>query len=237
MVACGFVFVQAIAALAVAALTVSKGSGGGGGSGDDNSGGATNTKQLSSQLVARVVEFKHKGRTMSAVMQAGMMSRCKGFATVSSRPRHVPSASVVPSHKRAFQGGAGARQAILCTRVCRRSRNKFQVTRAQKEDGENVALSVVKTAVNAAAGLVPDSVPRPVAKGGVVAVLAGTSFLALKAVLSTFISLLAIAALAVAALTVSKGSGGGGGSGDDNSGGEGGDDALEEARRIMDKYK
>ena len=80
--------------------------------------------------------------------------------------------------------------------------------------------------------VVPESVPRPVANA-IVGVV-GFSFVALvlKSILNTALTLLFVAGGAY--LYLSRGDGGGGGGG---GGGSGGNDALEDARKIMEKYK
>eukprot|EP00242_Pyramimonas_sp_CCMP2087_P004744 CAMPEP_0198211856 /NCGR_PEP_ID=MMETSP1445-20131203/25382_1 /TAXON_ID=36898 /ORGANISM="Pyramimonas sp., Strain CCMP2087" /LENGTH=181 /DNA_ID=CAMNT_0043886205 /DNA_START=113 /DNA_END=658 /DNA_ORIENTATION=+ len=176
-------------------------------------------------------------------LQAGVSHCCNTSAGASSHWKGKARASrrtlVAPIIRQAFRGGASlasVRRAITCTRTRSIRGNTRFLPRAENDGQDTVtkALSVAKSAVNTAANLVPESVPRPIAKGGVVTVAFGIALFALKAVLSTFFSILAIGALGVTLLTLSKGSKGDGGGGGD---GDGGDDSLEEARRIMDKYK
>lgn len=95
--------------------------------------------------------------------------------------------------------------------------------------------------VDAAADLVPESVPRPVAKAGVALAGAGVAFWLLQKVVSTVITLAVIGAGLYFYLgrggasdegagSSSRRSGGGNNNDDDD------DDPLAEARRIMSKY-
>lgn len=99
----------------------------------------------------------------------------------------------------------------------------------QEEAAPTAALKMGNTAVTALAKLIPESVPRPVAKTAVTVTLLGGGFLAFKAMFSAIFSFVLIVAVGITLLAL----GGGGDAGDD----EGGDDALDEARKIMDKYK
>jgi TATA-binding protein-associated factor len=102
------------------------------------------------------------------------------------------------------------------------------------------ALKVGGGLVDAAADMVPPSVPRPVAKAGVALAGAGVAFWLLQKVVSTVITLAVIGGGLYFYLARSGGDGGersssssskGGGGGDDDD-----DDPLAEARRIMSKY-
>lgn len=103
----------------------------------------------------------------------------------------------------------------------------------------STALSAATAAVDAATSLVPESVPRPLAKGGIAAVgvLLLVSFVG--KLISTVVFLGLLAAGGYFLLQQQGGSGSGGGKGKKKGGGSGnaGSDALAEARRIMDKYK
>jgi hypothetical protein len=92
--------------------------------------------------------------------------------------------------------------------------------------------------------VVPESIPRPAAK--VIVGFVGFSVVALvlKSILSTALTLLVVVGGGYLYLTRGGGGGGddggggggGGGGGSRGSGGSG-SDALDDARRIMDKYK
>lgn len=95
-----------------------------------------------------------------------------------------------------------------------------------------------KNALDAGTDLVPATIPRGVARIIVGVVGAAVLTYALRALFSTALFVLAIGGFSyLAYIYVNKdkdsGSGGGGGSGSSRST----DDSLEEARRIMDKYK
>lgn len=108
------------------------------------------------------------------------------------------------------------------------------------------ALATGKGLVESAASLVPESVPRPVAKGGVAVVGGLLAFTLLQKLVSTVLTVALLGGAAWWYFQSSSSGGGGGSSGDagSSSGGGGGrrdddalDDPLAEARRIMDKYK
>lgn len=100
------------------------------------------------------------------------------------------------------------------------------------------ALDVGKGLVDSAANLVPESVPRPVAKTGVAVVGGLIAFTILQKLIST---VLTIALLGGAAWFYFQYSGSDNGSSSKSSGKQDSDvdldDPLAEARRIMDKYK
>ena len=103
------------------------------------------------------------------------------------------------------------------------------------------AIQTGKEAVDMGASLIPDKVPRPIAKGIVAIVSTVTLFSLVKSVLSTFVTVTLVGV--VGWLWVNNNSMGGESntdsdvekSGDDDPASE--DDPLEEARRIMSKYK
>lgn len=115
----------------------------------------------------------------------------------------------------------------------RRRRHAPRPPAASKDDESFVSTAVkaASSAADAAAGLVPEAVPRPVAKGGVVVV----GGLVVASVAGKLVSTLLFWGAVLGGgwlLFKSSGSGGGGGGSSGSS-----DDPLAEARRIMDKYK
>lgn len=93
------------------------------------------------------------------------------------------------------------------------------------------ALKAAEPVVDAAASLVPSSVPRPAARAAAVALAGGASLWLLSTLLNTALTLVLLAGFAFAAYTWSSGGGGkggkagGGGSSDE-------DDPLERARKA-----
>lgn len=85
----------------------------------------------------------------------------------------------------------------------------------------------------------PESVPRPAAKVIVGVVGFFLIALALKSILNTALTLLVVVAGGYLYFTRGGEGGGGGGDGGGSGGGGGGSgsDALEDSRRIMEKYK
>ena len=119
--------------------------------------------------------------------------------------------------------------------LCRASRDDDDDDDDDKNALLSTALSAATAAVDAAASLVPASVPRPVAKGGIAAVGAVLLVSFVGKLISTvvFLGLLAAGGYFLLQQQGSSGSGKG-----KKKGGSGaGSDALAEARRIMDKYK
>lgn len=122
------------------------------------------------------------------------------------------------------------------------TRSTVVLCRASKGDDSDssnnalisTALSAATAAIDAAASLVPDSVPRPVAKGGVAAVGAILLVSFVGKLISTVVFLTLLAAGGY--FLLQQQGAGGSGSGK-KKGGSGSSDALAEARRIMDKYK
>ena len=129
------------------------------------------------------------------------------------------------------------------------SRAPVVLCRASRDDDDDdnkgalisTALSAATAAVDAAASLVPDSVPRPLAKGGIAAVGAVLLVSFVGKLISTVVFLGLLAAGGYFLLQQQGSGGGSGGKGKKKGGGGGGggagSDALAEARRIMDKYK
>lgn len=104
------------------------------------------------------------------------------------------------------------------------------------------ALGVARSVVETASDLVPESVPRPVAKGGVAVAGGIIAFWLLQKVVSTVLTLVLLGGAAYLYFRSSSSdsdSGGSSGGGSSSSGGRGDDldDPLTDARRIMDKYK
>ncbi|KAL4190918.1 hypothetical protein AMTRI_Chr07g27000 [Amborella trichopoda] len=101
------------------------------------------------------------------------------------------------------------------------------------------AWRVGKDGLEAGTNLVPDSVPRPIARIGVAVLTLTLSLYVLKSLLSTAFFVLAMMGLiyfVFIALNKDEGPGrGGGGGGGDGTSST--DETLEEARRIMEKYR
>ncbi|XP_058101277.1 uncharacterized protein LOC131245686 [Magnolia sinica] len=98
------------------------------------------------------------------------------------------------------------------------------------------ALRVGKDGIEAGTNLVPDVVPRPIARIGIAVVILTVSLFVLKSLLSTAFFVLAMMGLiyfVYITLNKDEGPGGGGGTG----AGATEEETLEEARRIMEKYK
>ncbi|KAK1558620.1 hypothetical protein Q3G72_004684 [Acer saccharum] len=104
------------------------------------------------------------------------------------------------------------------------------------------AWKVGKDGIEAGTSLVPDSVPRPVARISVTVVALTLSLFVLKSFLSTAFFVLATMGLAYFIFIAlnkddrSRGSGGSTSKSTENRGSTATEEALEEARRIMDKY-
>ncbi|KAJ4826723.1 hypothetical protein Tsubulata_020989, partial [Turnera subulata] len=93
---------------------------------------------------------------------------------------------------------------------------------------------VAKDGIDAGTDLVPDSVPRPIARVSVTLVVLAVSLFVFKSFLSTAFFVLAMMGLVYFVfIALNKDQGPRGGGGGTNSS----EDPLEEARRIMDKYK
>ncbi|KAH7838572.1 hypothetical protein Vadar_028394 [Vaccinium darrowii] len=95
---------------------------------------------------------------------------------------------------------------------------------------------VGKDGIEAGTNLVPDSVPRPIARISVTVIAATLTLYVFKSVLSTaffVLSMMGLIYLAFIAMNKDDNSKGGGGPGGTTST----EDSLEEARRIMEKYK
>eukprot|EP00270_Netrium_digitus_P004297 TRINITY_DN1530_c0_g1_i2.p1 TRINITY_DN1530_c0_g1~~TRINITY_DN1530_c0_g1_i2.p1 ORF type:complete len:192 (-),score=48.80 TRINITY_DN1530_c0_g1_i2:151-726(-) len=112
---------------------------------------------------------------------------------------------------------------------------------AKKDDGiqsyVTTAARVGLEALESATSLVPASVPRPVARAGVAGAAVILSLTLISAAFNTLITLLVVGGLSYAAVVYFTGGRGGGSSGGGATGGISPDDSLEEAKRIMEKYK
>ncbi|XP_042491035.1 uncharacterized protein LOC122070872 [Macadamia integrifolia] len=96
---------------------------------------------------------------------------------------------------------------------------------------------VAKDGIEAGTNLVPDSIPKPIARVSVAGVALTISLFVLKSFLSTaffVLGTMGFVYFAFIAMNKDEGPKGGGGPG---GGTTGVDDSLEEARRIMEKYK
>ncbi|XP_026400964.1 uncharacterized protein LOC113296826 isoform X2 [Papaver somniferum] len=114
--------------------------------------------------------------------------------------------------------------------------NDFSIVAAQSNLFYKV-WSVGKDGIEAGTNLVPSSVPRPVAKISVTVGAAALSLFVLKSLLSTVTFVLAMMGIiyfVYIALNKDEGPRGGGGGTTTTTTDE---DSLEEARRIMEKYK
>ncbi|XP_065875094.1 uncharacterized protein [Euphorbia lathyris] len=124
-------------------------------------------------------------------------------------------------------------------KLARRSSRSFPVIFAAQSRFFKViqtAWKVGKDGIEAGTSMVPDSVPRPVARISVTAVALAISLFLFKSILSTVFFALATMGFVYfvfIALNKDQGPKGGGGSGGSSSS----EDPLEEARRIMEKYK
>lgn len=97
------------------------------------------------------------------------------------------------------------------------------------------ALKVAKDGIETGTSFIPDSVPRPIAKIGVTGVLGVVALFLLKSFLSSLFFLLSMMGLIYFAfITLNKDERPKGGEGDTFTTD---DESLEEARRIMEKYK
>ncbi|XP_022159605.1 uncharacterized protein LOC111025970 [Momordica charantia] len=95
-----------------------------------------------------------------------------------------------------------------------------------------------KDGIEAGTGLVPDSVPRPIARISVAIVASTIALFLLKSVLSTALFVLAMmGAIYFVFIALNKDEGPRGGGGSPSSSTTSTEETLEEARRIMEKYK
>lgn len=97
-----------------------------------------------------------------------------------------------------------------------------------------------KDGIEAGTNLVPESVPRPIARISVTVVTLAVALFVFKSFLSTAFFVLAMMGLiyfTFIALNKDDGPRGGGGGGGVDGGTPSTEDSLEEARRIMEKYK
>eukprot|EP00879_Flechtneria_rotunda_P001202 GHRR01001349.1.p1 GENE.GHRR01001349.1~~GHRR01001349.1.p1 ORF type:complete len:154 (+),score=41.52 GHRR01001349.1:415-876(+) len=100
------------------------------------------------------------------------------------------------------------------------------------------AIQTGKGFVESAANLVPESVPRPVAKGGVAVAGVILAFWVLQKLVSTVLTIALLGGAAWFYFQYGGGNGSAGAAGSSSKGSDASlDDPLAEARRIMDKYK
>nr|XP_016475465.1 PREDICTED: uncharacterized protein LOC107797118 [Nicotiana tabacum] len=135
------------------------------------------------------------------------------------------------------------KQTALSTKQLKnlRSHNKFQATPLIFAAQFNflkvlqTTWRVGKDGIEAGTSMVPDAIPRPIARIAVTVVSGALALFALKSFLSTAFFVLAMMGViyfGFIALNKDDGPKGGGGTGTTSV-----DDSLEEARRIMEKYK
>ncbi|KAI3960053.1 hypothetical protein MKW98_016777 [Papaver atlanticum] len=130
--------------------------------------------------------------------------------------------------------------AIRLRSQSKKKSNDFSIVAAQSNLFYKViqtVWSVGKDGIEAGTNLVPSSVPRPLAKISVTVGAAALSLFVLKSLVSTVTFVLAMMGLiyfAYIALNKDEGPRGGGGGTTTTTTDE---DSLEEARRIMEKYK
>ncbi|CAM8959289.1 unnamed protein product [Rhodiola kirilowii] len=125
--------------------------------------------------------------------------------------------------------------------IVHRRRRSLLVVRAAQSNLIRVLRSmfeVGKDGIEAGTNLVPNSVPRPLARISVTVVALSLALFVLKSFLSTaFFVLCTMGLVYFIFLAVNKGDPPGGGGGGGNKDYTSTEDSLEEARRIMDKYK
>lgn len=136
----------------------------------------------------------------------------------------------------------GARRAVVLGRrlPARRGRAAASSPRAEgggERPGWRKAADAVAPVVDGLSNLVPESVPRPVAKAGVAVLGTGLVLWTVSSLFKTAVSLAAFGLLGFVAFTIFLSSGGGGDDGGASGGKDGEEDPLDEARRIMGKYK
>ncbi|EEF41285.1 uncharacterized protein LOC8262761 [Ricinus communis] len=149
-----------------------------------------------------------------------------------SNPKFLPSASFLKSKKLTL-----VPKLKLVKPISRNSRS-FPVIFAVQSNFLKVvqtAWKVGKDGIDAGTRLVPDSVPRPIARISVTIVALSVSLFVLKSVLSTaFFALATMGFVYFVFIALNKDQRPkGGGTGSTTSS----EDPLEEARRIMEKYK
>ncbi|KAK9820120.1 hypothetical protein WJX72_006336 [[Myrmecia] bisecta] len=143
-------------------------------------------------------------------------------ATRTLRPRHAPSATLLqarpPLHRARHRHGAGQVHA----------------------EGGNQLERVIKLGnsyAETASSLIPDSVPRPLAKAGVLGLTGVVSLWLLNKVVSTALTVAVLAGAVFLWYKVSSGGDSDEGGSSSNGAYDDSDDPLSSAKRIMDKYK
>ncbi|GBG72123.1 hypothetical protein CBR_g11056 [Chara braunii] len=118
---------------------------------------------------------------------------------------------------------------------------EVQAMKDKVEQALATGIRVGKQSWDAAVAMVPESVPRPVARSGVGVVGVLIAWTILKTLISTVLSLVVVAGVGFVIFRYLVGGDGSGGQGGGGMGGGSGsmndDEALAEAKRIMDKYK
>ncbi|KAK3264094.1 hypothetical protein CYMTET_27140 [Cymbomonas tetramitiformis] len=129
---------------------------------------------------------------------------------------------------------ASARSSLSGHGMKRKSSNVRTCAKAgDEEESSGNALGDAGNAVlNGLVAVVPDSVPRPLAKGGVVLVGALSIYVIFTTLLNAAFTLLLVGGIGVTAFTITRSN-----ASDEDESGDDGDMSLDEARKIMDKYK
>eukprot|EP00898_Chlorokybus_atmophyticus_P004278 jgi/Chlat1/4851/Chrsp31S04881 len=185
---------------------------------------------------------------------AGVRS-CAAFSSSSTTPCASSSPSSRPALKLRVQSPCARQRALSSSFPSRRVQRAASFTvRAEKDSDTNnsigssivnglggeavqTALRLGKTGVDFATNLVPEAVPRPVAKAGVALVGVSIVWSILQSVVQSIITLTVLGGLGYFAY---QNFGPGFGGSNSSFGGKTPAEereALEEARRIMDKYK
>lgn len=150
--------------------------------------------------------------------------------TLAFGPSQLPCESLLKSKKRSMIPIVQNRK--LRSRIYAAQSNFFRVLQT--------AYKVGKDGIEAGTSLVPVSIPRPIARISVAVVGATFALFLLKSFLSTAFFILATMGLiysAFIALNKDEGPTGGGGGGGGTTTTSTEEESLEEARRIMEKYK
>ncbi|VAI79880.1 uncharacterized protein LOC119332023 [Triticum dicoccoides] len=160
------------------------------------------------------------------------------IAMAPAAARLLPAAMPTTPHRPLnWCRSAAARRPSPSMRLLRSNSRLLVVASAQSNLSKAVQKTwrVSKEAVDAGSALVPDSVPRPIARIGVTFVAVSVALFLLKSVISTALFVLAMMGLiyfAFLAMNPKEGS-----RSMDEGDSPSSDDPAEEARRIMEKYK